>query len=366
MELKPSVKLSHRCFAMLLREKINWKPQGYCVRQQSPDAVQISSLHLAQSKPPTLDELNVALWARFHANKQLFLYSITVAVLHRPDAVGIVLPAIYEINPYYFFNSETIQKAQFYKMHGFHEIKKVDNVYQIVIQSSYTGERGHFNYENVLSYFTEDVGLNQFYYYYNLDYPYWTEGLIEAPLKNDHRGAFYLFLHWQLLARYYMERLSHDLGEIPVFKYNDKFDAGYYTELRYYNGVFFPNRDNSHRSYYEGNYYLAHRASILEQRFFDVIHSHHKMKFDTFEHEVESYDIFDDLIQDLFDMQDCDNNLLNWMRLDNLEMQIVDLQSNLIWVNKFVNMRKLVEDLETHRSQNVESECFMENLAVTI
>ncbi|XP_055383707.1 uncharacterized protein LOC129613599 [Condylostylus longicornis] len=60
-------------------------------------------------------------------------------------------------------------------------------------------------------------------------------------------------------------------------------------------------------------------------------------------------------------MQDCDNNLLNWMRLDNLEMQIIDLQSNPIWVNKFVNMRKLVEDLESHRSQNVESECFMES-----
>ncbi|XP_055371976.1 zinc finger BED domain-containing protein 5-like [Condylostylus longicornis] len=64
---------------------------------------------------------------------------------------------------------------------------------------------------------------------------------------------------------------------------------------------------------------------------------------------------------DLFDMQDCDNNLLIWMRLDNLEMQIIDLQSNPIWVNKFVNMRKLVEDLESHRSQNVESECFMES-----
>ncbi|XP_055388013.1 homeobox protein 3-like [Condylostylus longicornis] len=42
-------------------------------------------------------------------------------------------------------------------------------------------------------------------------------------------------------------------------------------------------------------------------------------------------------------------------------MQIIDLQSNPIWVNKFVNMRKLVEDLESHRSQNVESECFMES-----
>jgi hypothetical protein len=249
---------------------------------------------------------SVALWARFHVNKQLFVYAFTVAVTHRPDMVGIVLPAVYEIYPYYFFNSETIQKAQFYKMHGFHTIKKVEDVYQLVIQSNYTGKWGHFNDENVLSYFTEDVGLNQFYYYYNLDYPYWTKGLKETPLKNDHRGAFYFFLHWQLLARYYMERLSHNLGEVQTFNYYEKLDTGYHTGLRYYNGVFFPNRDDFHHLYYEDNYYLAHRASAYEQRFYDVIdthrvfkhdHTYYEMKFDTFEHEMDSYDMFGNLMQ---------------------------------------------------------------------
>ncbi|MGD7402500.1 hypothetical protein ACQCQP_26655, partial [Ralstonia pseudosolanacearum] len=49
-------------------------------------------------------------WARFHVNEGMFIYALTVAVLHRADMVGIVLPAPYEIYPYYFFNSEVIQR----------------------------------------------------------------------------------------------------------------------------------------------------------------------------------------------------------------------------------------------------------------
>lgn len=65
---------------------------------------------------------------------------------------------------------------------------------------------------------------------------------------------------------------------------------------------------------------------------------------------------------DLFDMQDFDNNLLNWMELENLEMQIIDMQSNPIWVEKFVSMRKHIEQLECYRlSQDEESECRIEN-----
>ena len=46
----------------------------------------------------------------------------------------------------------------------------------------------------------------------------------------------------------------------------------------------------------------------------------------------------------LFDMQDLDNNLLNQMELENLKMKIIDLQSNPIQVEKFVNMRKHIQN----------------------
>lgn len=56
-----------------------------------------------------------AVWARNNMNEGLFLYSFSVAVIHRPDTYGIILPPIYELYPYYFFNAEVIEKAQQYK-----------------------------------------------------------------------------------------------------------------------------------------------------------------------------------------------------------------------------------------------------------
>ena len=41
------------------------------------------------------------------------------------------------------------------------------------------------------------------------------------------------------------------------------------------------------------------------------------------------------------------------MELENLEMQIIDLQSYPIWVEKFVNMRKHIQQLECYRLSHV-------------
>lgn len=56
-----------------------------------------------------------AVYLRNQVNEGLYLYSLSVAILYRPDTTGIVLPPIYEVYPYYFFNSEVIQEAYQYK-----------------------------------------------------------------------------------------------------------------------------------------------------------------------------------------------------------------------------------------------------------
>jgi hypothetical protein len=108
------------------------------------------------------------------------------------------------------------------------------------------------------------------------------------------------------LARYYMERLSHDLGEIPTFDMYEHFETGYHTGLRYYNGVFFPNRDDNYNFYYEDNYYYANRLSWYENRFFEIIDTHRvftkehtsvDVKFDNIDHEMHSLDIMGKLVQ---------------------------------------------------------------------
>lgn len=52
--------------------------------------------------------------ARHWVNEGLFLYSFSVAITHRDDCYGIVLPPIYEIYPYYFYSADTIQEAYKY------------------------------------------------------------------------------------------------------------------------------------------------------------------------------------------------------------------------------------------------------------
>lgn len=200
----------------------------------------------------------------------MFIYALTTAIYHRNDFHGIELPAIYEIYPYYFYHSEVIQKAHQYKMQGFYGMKKVEGVYQTVIPANYTGWYMHTNVEQKVSYFTEDVGLNAWYYYLQADFPYWLGGK-EFGLYKDRRGELYLFHHQQLLARYYLERLSNDIGTIPEITYELPIETGYYPDMYYYNGVPFPTRDNHYHMYTEDHYEMIQEVEDYERRIRDAI-----------------------------------------------------------------------------------------------
>ncbi|KAE9536184.1 hypothetical protein AGLY_007407 [Aphis glycines] len=69
---------------------------------------------------------------------------------------------------------------------------------------------------------------------------------------------------------------------------------------------------------------------------------------------------------DLFNVQDFNEYYLNWMELENLEMQLIDLQTNPIWTNKFVNMRKRIEELKRHRIHNEETDCGVDNIILEV
>ncbi|KAG5670798.1 hypothetical protein PVAND_001037 [Polypedilum vanderplanki] len=209
-------------------------------------------------------------WARFHMNEGMFIYALVAAIIHREDMHGIDIPAIYEIYPYYFFHSEVIQKAHQYKMQGFHGMKKVEGMYTTVIPANYTGWYMHTNKEQKVSYFTEDIGLNEWYYYFQQEFPYWLGGK-EFELYKDRRGELYLFHHQQLLARYYLECLSNDLGKIPELTLDRPVKTGYYPDLYYYNGIPFPARDNDYIVYHEENYEMIKMLEMYNRRLMDAI-----------------------------------------------------------------------------------------------
>jgi hypothetical protein len=236
-------------------------------------------------------------WARTHVNKHLFVYALTAAALHRPDLTGVVLPAPYEVQPWFFFDAETLEVAEKYKMHGFHNVRKLDNIYNVVIRSNYSNFYGDVNDDHNLAYYLEDVGFNAFYYYFNMDYPYPTKGAPGFELNKDRRGEFYLYVHWQLLARYYLERLSHDLGEVPVFNMYEDYETGYYSDLHYYRGMNFPDRHNHYNFYHPENYEAIRHVETYTQRIMDWVHKNTLQN-------VEAVNVLGNMLQGNADSED--------------------------------------------------------------
>lgn len=94
-------------------------------------------------------------WARFHINPGMFIQSLTMAVFHRDDFAGFVLPPIYEITPHYFFNNYVIQSAQRTQMYGFSKMEKKDGLYSYTFPMNYTNYYFETNHDSKLAYFME-------------------------------------------------------------------------------------------------------------------------------------------------------------------------------------------------------------------
>ncbi|KAJ8957384.1 hypothetical protein NQ318_004864 [Aromia moschata] len=92
-----------------------------------------------------------------------------------------------------------------------------------------------------MSDYLEDVGINAYYYYYNLHYPFWMKSS-EYGFANVHRGIQYFYFYQQLLAKYYSERISYGLGEIPFINLELPVETPYYPSLEYPQGLEFPYR----------------------------------------------------------------------------------------------------------------------------
>ncbi|XP_065077739.1 hexamerin-1.1-like [Ochlerotatus camptorhynchus] len=184
------------------------------------------------------------LWARENINEGMFIYAITLTVLHRTDLKGIVLPAIYEIYPYYFFNTDIIRTASYRKMYdpkfGFYGSGKYNVVYSN-FTLTYPLETKLFD-DFDLSYYYNDIGLNSYYYYFMMDYPFFF-GTDKFGLLKDRRGELYLYMHQQLLARYNLERFSNFMYPIKGLTWSFPLKLGYFSLLSYWNGVPFKSRD---------------------------------------------------------------------------------------------------------------------------
>lgn len=119
----------------------------------------------------------------------------------------------------------------------------MDNIDSYIIYANYSGNfiKPYLDDEYKMDYWMEDVGLNAYYYYARNIMPFWLD-IKDTDVPREFRGRFYYFLHRQMLARHYLERLSNDLGDVEEFDWNRAFYSGYYSTLMYNNGVGMPQR----------------------------------------------------------------------------------------------------------------------------
>lgn len=118
-------------------------------------------------------------WARFNINPGMFLQAMTMAVLHRDDFSGFILPAIYELSPHYFFNNYVISSAGKMRMQGTTKMEKMGDFYTHTFKMNYTNYYVDSNHDSKLAYFMEG-NVERVILEENMDFLY----------------TFYPFRHW--------------------------------------------------------------------------------------------------------------------------------------------------------------------------
>ncbi|XP_066991439.1 hexamerin [Anabrus simplex] len=179
-----------------------------------------------------------ACWGRDRINEGMFVYALSVAVIHREDTRDIILPPPYEVYPELFVDSTVIQKA--------YEAKMRHQEGPVIIPYNYTTHI--HNYQDLLTYFTNDIGLSTYLTYLNYEYPIWMKTR-KYGLKVQRRGELFLYTRQQMLARYQLERLSRGLPGVETFDTNidHPIKVGFNSHLHYKNGEQVPARPEGMR-----------------------------------------------------------------------------------------------------------------------
>lgn len=213
--------------------------------------------------------IRTACFFRERINGGMFVYALTVAVFHREDCRGVVLPAPYEIYPYFFVDSHIINKAFMLKtskaasdpvLYDYYGIKVTDK--NLVFIDWRKGVRHLMSEDDRLNYFTEDIDVNTFYYNLHMNYPYWMID-DEFTVNKERRGEVTMYGYLQLLARYRLERLSHKMCDVPMINFHEPLENGYWPKIRLHTGDEMPVRRN--------NVILLNKYNTREMQYIDDI-----------------------------------------------------------------------------------------------
>uniref|UniRef100_A0A2I9LP22 Hemocyanin AA6 chain n=1 Tax=Centruroides hentzi TaxID=88313 RepID=A0A2I9LP22_9SCOR len=167
------------------------------------------------------DFIHLCEQARQIVNEGMFVYAVSVAVLHREDCKGLTVPPIQEVFPDRFIPTETINRAN-------KEASNHPDQASIVVEAEETGNILDPEYK--LSYFREDIGINAHHWHWHIVYPAtWNPAVMHK--EKDRKGELFFYMHQQMCARYDSERLSNGLQRMIPFHNFDEPLEGYASHL---------------------------------------------------------------------------------------------------------------------------------------
>ncbi|GJQ85379.1 PPO1 [Trypoxylus dichotomus] len=148
--------------------------------------------------------LSIASYAHDRVNPYLFIYCLSVALIHRKDTKSLKIPNQIQTFPDKYFDSQVFSKAR-------EELKIVPNGLRrpIEIPKDYTAT--DLEEEHRVAYWREDLGINLHHWHWHLVYP--TDGG-DVVTKKDRRGELFFYSHQQIVARYNFERLCNALKRV--------------------------------------------------------------------------------------------------------------------------------------------------------
>jgi hypothetical protein len=262
------------------------------------------------------------LWARQYINENVFVYALQMFVYHHDDYQYIVLPALYEIFPFFFYNGKFIYSTKsfdlesfkfqelyeqqyiehfknagpltkYYSKHfdwyskKFHyvEDKKIlrdvhdmqgeekwfkffEGTKMFWVKADYSDKYEILNEEYGIDYLTEDFDWNMFWYNYFIQHPTFLD---EKEFSFERRGESFLYTVQQILARYYSERYAQGLGEIEQFSWYTPAEFGYHPQLVNHGGYQYSYRPNYYEYKYDGEFNAMNLALTFEERIKNVI-----------------------------------------------------------------------------------------------
>ncbi|XP_046738982.1 phenoloxidase 1-like [Diprion similis] len=168
------------------------------------------------------DFLSASVFCHDRINPQMYIYCLSVAILHRPDTRDLPIPALCEVFPDKFVTNGIFAQVR-------EEANLVASGSRMPIEIPRDYSASDLDVEQRLAYFREDLGINLHHWHWHLVYP--PSGPMQIVNK-DRRGELLYYMHSQIMARYNFERFCNDLPRVERWnRWREPIAEAYFPKL---------------------------------------------------------------------------------------------------------------------------------------